>query len=274
MNIDNYSQFNTPKKEEERGSKEKTHDSVDAFLILPERIGENNNDRYLGKKLGNFLVDEDYIKDIKIWHGSWGFKYKDKEIAIAENEMSEENYKYYIFRLGVNSKNGECLYPKLGDETDQYRFLHETNHAYQDYLINKESRKNNIDSVNWHNKAVVEELDSNFSLLFKFCYENRKNNYGKGLSTWGNVPDYNSIENQDSQNAIRAIEDANEMVTMYMWHPEYLETFLNYVSLNIPEYKELDLDKDGFTKISNQERESLKALIEMYIEEMKTEINS
>lgn len=139
-------------------------------------------------------------------------------------------------------------------------------------LLTKKVKKNNINSINWHNKAVAEELDSNFSLLFRFCYENRKNNPGKGLSTWGNVPDYNNITNLNIQNAIRAIEDANEMVTMYMWHPDYFKTFLNYVSLNIPDYKESDLNKDKFTKISDQTSLSLKTLLEMYIDEMKMEI--
>ena len=278
MSIDNYSQFKTPKKEtsltsSEEESREKARASVNAFLTLPERIREGHNDKNLGKNLGNFLVDNNYIKEIDLWCGSWGFKYEDKKILIAENEMSDENYKYYIFRLGTNSSNGEYLFPNKGDEADQYRFLHETSHAYQDYLINKESRENNISSTNWHDKAAAEELDSNFSLLFKFCYENRKNNSGKGLSTWGNVPDYNSITNLNSQNAIRAIEDVNELATMYMWHPEYFETFLNYISLSLSGYKESDLDKDGLTKISRQAAASLKILLEMYIEEMKVEIN-
>ena len=56
-----------------------------------------------------------------------------------------------------------------------------------------------------------------------------------GLSTWGNVPDYDNIS-EPSQSAIRAIEDANELITMYLWNPKYLDVFLDYISININEY--------------------------------------
>jgi len=260
-------QFPQPNKSQEILCKD-----VEAFLTLPQRIEINNPDKDLSKNLGNFLVKKGYINEIKLWNRSWGFKYEDKKIYIAENEMSEENYNYYIFRLGVNSTNGECLFPRQGDESNQYRFLHETNHAYQDYLVHKESLESNIPSSSWYDKAVSGELDSNFALLFQFCYENRKKNITEGLSTWGNVPDYNSINHVASQTAIRAIEDANEMITMFIWHPEYLDAFLNYVSLNTHGYTEADLKKDCLTKLSVDKIKALKDLLELYIEEMKSSI--
>ncbi|MEI8270012.1 MAG: hypothetical protein WCG45_01460 [bacterium] len=244
--------------------------NVESFLNLPERISETNEDKNLPKNLGDFLVNEGFIKGVDLWKGSWGFKYNsvDKKISIAEKEMSKENYEYYIFRLGKD-QNGESLFPKQGDETNQYRFLHETSHAYQDYLVNKESSENNFDSLSWYNKAVEEKQDSTFSMLFKLCFEIRKANENKGLSTWGNVPDYENIDVKNNRVAVKALEDANELVVMQLWHPKYLDTFLDYLALKNNGYDETSLEKDKLSKISPNTRQILKEIIELYIEEMK-----
>ncbi|MCX6755939.1 MAG: hypothetical protein NTX85_01190 [Candidatus Nomurabacteria bacterium] len=249
-------------------------ENVESFLTLPDRIGATNEDKNLPKDLGKFLVERDFIKGVDVWRGSWGFKYnsEDKKISIAENEMSKENYDYYIFRLGLGN-NGESLFPKYGIETDQYRFLHEAGHAYQSYLVKNESSVLNIDPMSWYNESIKGEDNSTFSMLFNLCYKIRSVNENRGLSTWGNVPDYNAIDGSSNRIAMRALEDANELVVMKLWHPKYLETFLDYVSLKINGCNESNLESDRLVKLGENTKSNIKEIIDLYIEEMKHEIN-
>lgn len=253
-----------------KNNKKEIREYVDSFLALPERFSRTNENKDLPKNLGNFLIDKGFIKGVDILKDSWGFMYNfdDKKISIADKEISKENYAYYIFRLGED-QNGESLFPKQGDETNQYRFLHETSHAYQNYLTTKESSESNIDSLQWYNKAVSGENDSTFSLLYKLCYEIRKANEDRGLSTWGNVPDYNNINITNDRIAMRALEDANELVVMQLWHPKYFETFLDYVSLKIDGYNTGNLEEDRLVQISSNTQQILKEIVELYTEEMK-----
>lgn len=248
----------------EEKSKKELKTNVEAFLSLPEKVKQENSESNLAKQLGSFLVDKGYIQDIDTWN-SWGFKYENKKISIAKDAMPDNAYNYYTFRLGKNSQ-GESIFPKQGDEINVYRFIHETSHAYQDYLV----KKDNV--ANWHDKAIKGEVESTLAILFRYCYNKRKNHPGQGLSTWGNVPDYNSIQDAKSQNAIRAIEDANELITMYLWNPKYLKTYLNYLSKNINGYGEREINQDNLTIISNNEKESLEEIVGMYIDEMKENI--
>jgi len=246
--------------------KQKLKSDLSAYLNLPERI--KHKDSSLPQRLGDFLVDQNLIQGINIWRNSWGFKYENGIIYIGGNEMSDEQYNYYIFRLGIDPETREPLFPKP-EETDQYRFLHETSHAYQEYLINKENSNN---PNQWYTKASNDEIDSNYAILWNFCFKKRQQRCG-GLSTWGNVPDYNSIQNPQSQAAIRAIEDANELITMYLWNPKYFETFLDYLSGNISGYGDSELKSDNLVKISNTEKEALVSLIKEYVDEMKKNIS-
>lgn len=250
----------------DRNISQDIQEQVAAYLTLPEKRDAGNQDKNLAKGLGSFLVDQGYISEIDMWRGSWGCKYENKKIYLNELPMPDDQYNYYIFRLGENSETGKELFPTKGEEADQYRFLHETSHAYQEFLMDKESSGS---SGAWYNKVLSHEIDSNLGLLFEYCYKKRNESHNRGLSTWGNVPDYNNVRHLPSQNAVRAIEDANELVTMYLWHPEYLDTFFDYVSGKIPGYDDSNLQEDKLTKITEEERESLKILLEEYITEMK-----
>lgn len=258
---------------EQNNNKREIYNYVESYLTLPERISRTNENKTLPKELGGFLINNNFIKEVDIWKGSWGFAYnsRDKKISIADKEMSKEQYEYYIFRLGKD-QNGESLFPKPGNESDQYRFLHETGHAYQDYLTNKESKEMNFEPSLWHNKAVQGEVDSTFSLLYKLCFEIRKTNEDIGLSTWGNVSNYKSIEGKGDRIGMMALEDANELVVMQLWHQEYLNTFLDYLSLKINGYNEVNLEQDNLTKISPSTAEILKEIVNLYVEEMKNNI--
>jgi len=241
--------------------------SVSAYLKIPERI-RHNNDR-IPARLGNFLIEKGFITKIDMWENSWGFKYEAKTISISDNPMPDVAYQYYIFRLGTDEETGQPLYPSK-EETNQYRFLHEACHAYQDFLTSEENQDN---PGGWYDKAYKREITSNYAKLFDYCFRKRAGNSKNGLSTWGNVPDYNVYSNKTQQVA-RAIEDANELVTMYLWNPQYFETFLEYLSGNIAGFGEVNLSHDGLLKISHEDREKLKELIQKYVEEMKANIAS
>ena len=255
---------------EEYPSEEQTAENVATYLTLPERRNAGNPNKELPRTLGSFLVENRYITGIDMWRGSWGCKYENGTIYLNDRPMSDEQYNYYIFRIGENPATGEQLFTENGDEADQYRFLHETGHAYQQYLMDQECPDNPGD---WYNKVVAGSITSTFGKLWKSCYNNRKRDREQGgLSTWGNVPDYNSLP-QPSQNAVRALEDANELVTMYLWHPHYLRTFLHYISGQIPGYGETNLREDKLTKITPEAAESLYDGIARYVEAMKLNTN-
>ena len=240
----------------------------DAFLNIPTRLDPNHQNR-TGRQLADFLTDRGYIKTVKLWNRSWGFGYvsNDKAIYISELDMPRERYDYFVFRLGTASQNGERLYPQP-DEMDQYRFLHEVSHGYQDYAINRDGAED------WHDRALNGDINSSLSTLFSFCYQTRSENPGRGITTWGNQPDYNTISDNRSQIAIRAHEDANELVTMYLWSPEYFDTYLNYLSGNIPGYGESNLAQDGLAQLPNSKKELLKQVVLDYVDEMKRIINT
>ncbi|HPL93287.1 MAG TPA: hypothetical protein PLB38_03335 [bacterium] len=243
------------------------------FLDLPERRKFENPDFDLAQKLGVFLVKQGFITNVKVLEGSWAFKYNsgDKTIYINDIPMPIEGYHEYIFCLGQNSKTGEYLFPEPGDETSRYRFLHEVSHAYQVYLRDKETNGN---KDYWCEKLINHEINSIFGLLFEYCYRKRKiHGNGIGLSACGNSSVYNNVS-EPSQGLTRANEDANELITMYLWNPKYFETFLDYVSVNIPGYGEESLRRDHLIKISNTEKEGLKKVVMEYIREMKENVGS
>ncbi len=256
----NYSQQNT------LGNLE-LKESLHAYLSLPDRI--NTDKSKLPIELGDFLVDKNIIRGIDVWRNSWGFKYENNKIYIAENEMPAEQYKYYIFRLGIDPDTQEALFPKP-DETDQYRFLHEVSHAYQEYLMKKESPDN---PNAWYTRVLNNQIDSNYAILWLFCFKKREQNNG-GFSTWGNVPDYNTVADPTSQRAVRAVEDANELVTMYLWNPNYFKAFLDYLSCAIDGYSDDDLERDGLIKLSSEEKVALSSLVEEYVNEIRNDIYS
>ncbi len=281
---------------EDKGEKTELKKNMEAYYdSFPKRREVGNHDSELAKQMTLFLIDQEYINEIQKWN-SWGCKYENGTILVNEQPMSQENQKHYIFRLGENSLTGEHLFPKIGEgvggEVDAYRFIHESSHAYQDWRRDKDR------SDRWFEKAISNDSEENSSpmeRIFKFCYDKRENK-GFGLSTWGNIPEYDEwakesenkyLEGKDrneeniekaidyglkNERCIRSWEDLNELATMYLWHPEYLNTFLEYLSGDIDGYGVQDLKNDGYVKITKEEKDFLKKNILEYIEEMKENI--
>ncbi len=271
--------------------KEDLKRAIRNFLDVPRkaRAGDENGD--IERKLGDFLVERERIKGVGERSEDWGFVYYSItcKIFVSEKEMPHNKWEDCIFKMGVNTETGESLFPEPGAETDKYRFLHEANHAYQDYLCSKESPK---EPALFYQKCLNNEIVSSYADLFRFCFRKRKeekisNKEGspvKGLSVWGNAPNYKhqgneGIPNEDSEIAIRAQEDANELVTMFLWHPEYFNMYLAYISLDHDNFKvrekELtkeDLERKGLIKLSKEEAALLKKMVDSYVREMKEDL--
>ncbi len=244
-------------------------EKVTEILNVPRKAIEGDENRTLEPELGAFLVENGYIKGIEEQKHGWGFIYSSstRKIYTSEKWMPKEKWKHCIFRVGINEEVGESFYPEPGEETKKYRFLHEVNHAYQEYLFSRESVD---DPKLWHERSLQGKIDSCFSDLFNFCFQKRDNFPKRGLSIWGSAPQYDrhkdkSIINKMSEIAVRAQEDANELVTMYIWHPKYFHTFLDYLENS----KEEDLKKECLLGLQKEEADYLKVVVKRYVEEMK-----
>ncbi len=274
--------------------KEELKKKVKEKLNVPKKAIQGDENTMIERDLGFFLVEIEYIKDVDETKDGWGFVYRSstKDILISLKDMPHHKWEDCIFKMGFNFKTEENLFPEPEDETRKYRFLHEANHAYQEYLTNIESPEN---PKEWYEKALSGELVSVYACLFSFCFQKRMEELqkekecdycAKGLSIWGNAPNYDykndkSIPNIESEIAVRAQEDANELVTMYMWHPEYFNAYMDYLSLNYENEeireKELtkeDLDKKNLVRITKIEAEQIKELVSLYVEEMKLRITN
>ncbi len=265
---------------------------VEERLAVPRKaiVGDENKD--IERKLGHFLIEKDYIKGVEKREEDWGFVYYSitRKIVVSEKEMPHHKWEQCIFKMGVNSETGENLFPSPGKETEKYRFLHEANHAYQEYLCSLECQE---DPKMWYEKSLEGRLNSCYGELFNFCFQKRiedeekrgeKKDKERGLSVWGNAPTYNykddnEIPNKASEIAVRAQEDANEVVTMYLWHPDYFFIYLDCLSLDHnnlqireKELTESDLEEMGFVRLTKEEAEYLKQLVLDYVEEMKEKI--
>jgi hypothetical protein len=262
---------------------------IEEKLNVPKKAVEGDENQGLEKKLGYFLVDCGYIQGIEKREDDWGFVYYSitRKIALSQKDMPHEKWEHCIFKMGFNEETKENLFPIPGEETEMYRFLHEANHAYQEYLCSNECPQ---DPKLWYEKVLGGEITSCYGDLFAFCFQKRieedckegeRKKRERGLSIWGNASNYSieddhNIPNKASEIAVRAQEDADELVTMYLWHPKYFEVYLDYLSLNHnnPQVREKeitkeDLEKEGLAQLSKEEVERLKEIVFLYVNEMK-----
>ncbi len=271
--------------------KEELKKKIEELLDVPPKALRGDENRDIERKLGDFLVEKGYIKGVEKREEDWGFMYHSvtKRISVSQKEMPHMKWEQCIFKAGFNDETKENLFPSPGSETEKYRFLHEANHAYQEYLCCKESPE---DAKEWHQKVLEGEVESTYGRLFEFCFqkrmeedekEGRKKKVERGLSVWGNAPNYNHEEegalNKASEVAVRAQEDADELATMFLWHPGYFNVYLDYLSLNHNNHQirerevtKEDLEKRGLIQITKEEAELLKEMISVYVEEMKRNI--
>lgn len=259
-------------------------ETIETYLVLPKRVEKENHEMDLGPKLGVFLVKQGYISGISMKKGCSGFEYdnESKIISISENEISLDQWREFFFRKQslLADKKTHSLYPMHPiytpeadeNEIDIYRFLHQVGHTYQHYLKDNESKKLDVDR-NFYNTYILENtVDTPYANLLKFCSEKREQNFRegyppKGLSIWGNIENYNQGENPESENIVRALKDANELFTMHLWHPQYFETYTNYL-INSTE----DFSKNKLVRITEDEAEDLANLVVTYSQQMKEEI--
>jgi hypothetical protein len=251
--------------------KEQTKALLDAALTLPDRRRYDNPCLDLPRKLGEFLVENGYVNDLKVWLGSWGKKYMEREKTIYLNEkpMPHDMYNRYFFRLGQNQR-GQDIFPSEGDEADRYGILHETNHAYQLLLMDIEAGSKEA----WYGNIMNSRFGTTvLDRLVQLCLYVRMTS-SKGLTLWGSQPDYNSIENRDVNLIARSVEDANELVTMAIWHPDYFALYLNYLAGQIPEYSLDQVIADGLQPITPEQKKSLQDIMGKYIQTMRQVIET
>lgn len=273
-------------------NKDRLIKKIEERLDVPKKAVLGDENKNIEKTLGEFLIKNGFIKGVGKRKEDWGFVYhsETKKIDISEKEMPHIKWEKCIFKMGKNKETEENIFPSPGIETEKYRFLHEANHAYQEYLCCIESKE---DPKNWHQKSLEGKIDSCYSKLFNFCFLKReaedvlrgeKNEIERGLSIWGNASNYsfkeeNEIPNRDSEIAVRAQEDANELATMFLWHPEYFQSYLDYLSLNYNnhEVREMELTKNdleerGLIRITKEEADYLREVVSEYVKEMKKNI--
>ncbi len=266
---------------------------IRGYLSVPDKAIAGDENENIEEMLGDFLIENEYIRETDKRDEDWGFVYYSvtRKISVSEKEMPHQKWEDCIFKMGKNIKTGEDLFPNPGVETKKYRFLHEANHAYQEYLCFRESPEN---PKEWYQKSVQGELNSSYSLLFNFCFRKREEadinkkegSPQSGLSIWGNAQNYdykgvNDIPNKASEIAVRSQEDANELVTMFLWHPSYFEIYLDYLSLNYEnnqirerELTKEDLEKCNLVFLSKNEVDILKKIVRSYTKEMKKNIEN
>ncbi len=255
---------------QEGQTKEGLVKTVTEFLTLPKRAEIENKNGELPKDLGNFLIETGDIKDVVIDNETWEFKYncQEKTISISQEEMPANIWRDFVFRKQTTLKSGasESLFPmhpmyngnSQKNDLEIYRFLQQTVNAYQGYLKNKES-------------SVSTQQHSPYSNLFTFCYSKRKTiaekiSVVRGLSTWGSIQNDENIQNQ----SIRALKDVNELITIYLWNPQYFDSYIDYLNTN----QTLQLYKKHLVKIDDYEAKYIKENTVMLITDMKKDINN
>jgi hypothetical protein len=242
------------------------NEEIQFHLTLPERISDKNHQPDLGKKLGEFLVQEDFTLDFE-----------------NEEEMTLEYWRDYFFRRQITLPDGttESFFPmhplyQPGEETneiDTYMHLKKVISAYREYVLKAEIMEECMSLEDYYKLALLGETESTiFVELFRFCYEKRERGEYRGLSIPGSSEEYDNEKNEEIVNLeaellTRTLEDMDELITMYLWNPQFFEGFINY----LPTKEKGNLRKKLLI-IEDEEVKVLKALVFSYVEEMKERI--
>lgn len=258
---------------------------VQKWLILPERVGLENQQVNLGQNLGVFVVQKGYITQLQEKEDNedtrFDYDNESKSILIPKDKVSLNYWRDNFFRMQtlLSDEKKHPLFPmhplysenRDQDEISTYMFLNTTVKAYQEYLKDKESVRNDINPNEYYEKIIKGEVKETPTFnLYRICYEKREIDTQRGLSIPGSSEECVSeeIEDRKKEIEIRALEDFSHLVTMYLWNPKYCQGFIDY----LPEREKANLGAKVF-KISTEEAEVLKNLLFDYTEQMKEEIN-
>lgn len=239
------------------------------------------------KRLYSKVIEKRFFTQLIPWRNSYGMGYKDGAIYLNENPMEYSLYKHYVFNDPQNLK------PSY-EKWDNYRFVHELSHSYQGMQMDKDistlSSLNMQDINGWaynmrilgQDRVNLTEREfrasygdieiSNYAKLFGYCYYLREKYKHladhRYLTTFANQLDYRS-ESQEVRYHLGAIEDANELVTMFLWNPNYFMSYMNYLSGEIPNYNRYK-QVDNLITISLAEKNKIIDLVREYVKEMKS----
>jgi hypothetical protein len=255
-------------------------------IIVEKLVGEvirleNYTNLDILKKLIYICKRDGYFNEIRPFRG-WGQMYQEGVIYLNESPMNDASYRHLIFL----DQEGRRPSPA---QVDNYRFVHELSHAYQDRSINIDNSNLNFrdtdewamsmiylgqDKVNLSEKEFKEFYGdrkiSSYAKLYGYCYylRDKYKNLAeyRFLTTFANQPDYHQYTDI-TRFALGAIEDSNELVTMYLWNPSYFISYMNYLSGENREYQ-IYKETDNILTISIEEKNKIIDLVIEYTEEI------
>ncbi len=260
-------------------------EDVRTHLVLPDRAKFENEQEDLSEELGVFLTKAGYIKELRIKENeddqekdfTFDYDSESKIIYLSEEEIPLTHWRDNFFRIQTPLSKTEKhpFYPvhplytqeAEGDEIQKYMFLQKTVLAYQEYLKDKESEAEGIEPEQYYELALIGEVSLTPSVeLFRTCYEKRELNsdYSRGLAISSSQENF---EDEKTECIFKAKEDMNELITMYLWNPEFFKGFVDYLTKR----EKGPLGKK-IIKISEGEAKEIKDIVFSYVEQMKEEI--
>lgn len=209
---------------------------------------------------------------------SFGQMYAPSNNTIYLNElpMPRTFYNSHIYQDSGN------LAPTL-ERIDHYRFIHESGHAYQNIQMHADFRNPKMIEAGatteetWErlmelSKEELKAADlydslSDYGKLYHFAYHLRLSkgiNNNNNLSTFASQPDYARYSEVEKRK-LAACEDANELVTMFLWNPKY---FTNYLALLKSNNYSAFKSQGRLTTISEAEEAELFEIVLTYIQNL------
>lgn len=165
-------------------------------------ISELQKDSVYGAEALKLALASGHFSKLNLNTDSCVSSSRGNELTIGVQPLPEQTKKQLIF-LDQEFNYGKEV---------AYRLLHEVTHIVA-YLASNQDTESARSYAN---------LSSAFEDL-------RKN--GKGLTPLGGLDFYKA-----QGSGVQAVEDIVELTTMYLWNPEYLRNFLNFLSN--PQYKQ------------------------------------
>ncbi len=166
----------------------------------------------------------------------------------VKREDDDSNQIIYL----EHSENG--LHPRNKEETNKYFLIQNINFKYQKCLIKEEKK------FDWFEEALFGKINTPLSNIFIICLKQRLDLKKTGLSKKGNHSFNNKIDLKEKLHK-KSLEDCNELISMYLWHPQYLKEYL---------YK---LEQNKKVNLKKIEKDTLIHHIYTYVENAKLKCN-
>lgn len=265
------------------------------YSELPERFNTEGKDDQMD--IIRFLVQQEQIKSLGKWQGSYGMSYDSMKKVIRLNDYGapESFYDSMVVK-------GSEYCPKYEEERI-YRFRHEASHAMSSFMtrqlidslymnmgkadlvssVSDNDKENNI----WRIAKIMskgggrESFTSPLIDLMNFLYEKREKEPRNGVTLLGNQQFYDNIFSDENskhyiadpifrdevERRVRVWEDVAEIVNIYLWSKDYYNSYLD--SLVSGKGTER-----GLVTITEEEKKKLDDMIGRYLEMFSESISS